>query len=347
MSKRRGFTLIELLVAILVIAVLIALILPAVQAAREAGRRLQCSNNLKQLGLALHLYNERSGSLPWGQGPVGWNDWAAQVMLLPDIEQAVVYNAINFNDIPSSADGPAMPGFPANLTIQKIQIGGFLCPSDLDRLEVEYGHINYAANAGATPLFYDANRRDALFSWSGNPADLVSVKLWGVGVGPTRLAEITDGLSQTAAFSEKVKGILKANAFDGGSPTATLFSLGPQAPVDQPNPYFSNCKKLNPKDSSTPRVLIDDSMGSQWWPGHPIFGRYNHVMTPNTWSCTYGFIGEGNSQGAVPPSSRHTGVVNVAFADGSVRPVKDSIMPMVWWALGSKAGGEIITSDSY
>jgi len=346
MSGRRGFTLIELLVVIFVIAVLIALLLPAVQAAREAARRAQCGNNLKQLGLALHLYDQASGSLPWGQGPVGWNDWSAQVMLLPYIEQAALYNAVNFDDPPSS-DGPAMPGFPANMTIQKFQVAGFLCPSDVDRLAVGYGHINYAANAGATPLFYNASQADGLFSWAGNPADRVNTKLWGAGVRPSRMADLTDGLSQTAAFSERVKGVRAGNPFDGGTPTSTIFSLGPQQPANLPGPFQGQCSTLKAKDPGTPRVAIDDSMGSQWWQGHPAHGRYNHVMLPNTWSCTYAYISEGNGQGAVPPSSRHPGAVNVAFADGSVRAVKESIAPATWWALGSKAGGEVVAGDAY
>ena len=343
---RRGFTLIELLVVIFIIAVLIALLLPAVQSAREAARRMQCGNNLKQLGLALHNYDQASGSLPWGQGPVGWNDWSAQVMLLPYIEQAALYNAINFDDPPSS-DGPAMPGFPANLTIQRFQVAGFLCPSDVDRLVVAYGHLNYGANAGATPLFYNARPQDGLFSWAGNAADKVNTDLWGAGVRPSRMADVTDGLSQTAAFSEKVKGVSAGNPFDGMTPTSTLFRLGPQEPAYLPGPFQSQCAKINPKDSGAARVPIDDSMGSQWWQGHPVTGRYNHVMLPNTWSCTYGYISEGNGQGAVPPSSRHPGVVNVAFADGSVRAVKDSISPATWWAIGSKAGGEVVSGDSY
>ena len=347
MIRRRGLSLIEVLVIILIIAVLIALLLFAVQSAREAARRLQCGNNLKQLGLALALYDGASGSLPWGQGPVGWNDWSAQAMLLPHIEQVALYNAANFADIPNSADGPCRPGFAANLTVQQVQIASFLCPSDVDRLVVEFGHNNYAANAGATPLFYNASRQDGLFGWCGNASDRASSKNLGIGVGPTRLSEITDGLSQTAAFSEKVKGVFKDNAFDPLTPSATIFSLGAQAPNDRPGPYHDKCQQLDSRSTSTVTVRISDSMGSMWWLGQPVFSRYNHVMTPNSWSCTYAGYGEGNGQGAVPPSSRHGRVVNVVFADGSVHLVKQSITPEVWWALGSKAGGETISSNEF
>src|SRR5271163_1979713 len=94
--KRRGFTLIELLVVIAIIAMLIALLLPAVQAAREAGRRAQCVNNLKQIGLALHNYEQSRHILPWGLGPDDWNDWGILPMILPNMEQTSLFNAVNF-----------------------------------------------------------------------------------------------------------------------------------------------------------------------------------------------------------------------------------------------------------
>src|SRR3954453_12367741 len=94
--KRHGFTLIELLVVIAIIAVLIALLLPAVQAARDAARRAQCSNNMKQLGLAMHNYHSTHNKTPWGAGPWGWNDWSGHTMLLPFMEQAPMFNSMNF-----------------------------------------------------------------------------------------------------------------------------------------------------------------------------------------------------------------------------------------------------------
>jgi prepilin-type N-terminal cleavage/methylation domain-containing protein len=101
-SRQCGFTLIELLVVIAIIAVLIALLLPAVQAAREAARRAQCTNNLKQIGLALHNYESAVGALPWGQCYGNFNDWAAQVMLLPYLEQSPLFNALNFAQDPNN-----------------------------------------------------------------------------------------------------------------------------------------------------------------------------------------------------------------------------------------------------
>ena len=133
-SKRRGFTLIELLVVIAIIAVLIALLLPAVQSAREAARRAQCVNNLKQIGLAMHNYHQTNGVFPQGKSEsssalaysyAGWTEWSAQAMLLPFMEQVPVYNAINFYFCGGYGAGSQING-----TSWTSIIAAFLCPSD-------------------------------------------------------------------------------------------------------------------------------------------------------------------------------------------------------------------------
>ena len=149
-TKRRGFTLIELLVVIAIIAVLIALLLPAVQAAREAARRAQCTNNLKQIGLALHNYESSVSSLPWGEGPGGWNDWSAQVMLTPYMEQSPLFNAINF----ANTGNAVSPSGPQNITVLRINVSTLQCPSDLDRLTNVEGHNNYMSSFGSIPTTY-------------------------------------------------------------------------------------------------------------------------------------------------------------------------------------------------
>src|SRR5271166_4420587 len=151
----RGFTLIELLVVIAIIAVLIALLLPAVQAAREAARRGQCTNNLKQIALAMHNYEQAIGSLPNGHYGTGWNDWSCLVMLLPYMEQGNLYNAINFTNPDGYAAGP---GDALNNTIDLAHLTGLICPSDIDRISNRYGHQNYCGNAGSAPeAFFDNN----------------------------------------------------------------------------------------------------------------------------------------------------------------------------------------------
>jgi prepilin-type N-terminal cleavage/methylation domain-containing protein/prepilin-type processing-associated H-X9-DG protein len=343
----RGFTLIELLVVIAIIAVLIALLLPAVQAAREAARRAQCVNNLKQIGIALHNYHDTAGAMPFGHGPFGWNDWNAQAMLLPYMEQTPLYNSINF----ANGISGAAPNNAQNLTIQRVQVNTFLCPSDTVRLTSPYGHINYAANAGSNVQFFGP-QFSGMFGWVVNPnADASGDNKANLGNSgrSVRFSDVTDGLSNTAAFSEKVMGIgnNNQNTRDPLKPTSNIFQVNftPASGNDLvPLPYFTLCKAINPTTQALPST---EAMGNHWWSGHPYAGRYNHIMTPNTWSCLYAVNGITNGNGTVPASSRHPGVVNVLFGDGSIRAVKSTVTNAVWWAVGTRAGGEVLSSDSY
>ena len=357
-----GFTLIEVLVVIAIIGFLIALLLPAVQAAREAARRMQCANNLKQIGLALHGYHDAVDSLPWGQGPFGWNDWGAVALVLPQMEQGVLFNGINF----SQDLLPAQPGCPANTTAQAITLTALLCPADLDRLTNSQGHTNYAGNAGSNPLFFGRATSSPAFPAASifpTPDGLFAF----VSARPdppfgtvVSFAGITDGLSQTVAFSERVKGIGTGNQLDPVRPTSAVAGLGRPggtapggAPADSiPQPYYAACRATPPTASNLATDAGPDGVGwyaygMHWWTGHPYSGRYNHVMPPNTWSCAYDINGIINDNGANPASSRHPGVVNVLFADGSTRAIKETIAVPVWWALGTRSGGEAISSDAY
>jgi prepilin-type N-terminal cleavage/methylation domain-containing protein/prepilin-type processing-associated H-X9-DG protein len=353
-ASRRGFTLIELLVVIAIIAVLISLLLPAVQSAREAARRAQCVNNLKQIGLALHNYHGAAGSLPWGDGP-WWIEWSAHTLLLPYIEQGPIYNAINFGDMFPFGLPSFVIDHPVNTTAAYNVVSGFICPSDLDRLTTPDGHNNYMANSGSAPnCDYGGNAWAP--SWNGPAAGpfIYSDRGHVVSFGGTHvtMAGITDGLSNTAAFSERVKAI-GSNFFNNTAPfdtTKPTASLAVPPAVDNslegsPQAYYQVCIQTPPVPDANGQDLAltndDNISGAMWMSGQPALTRYIHVMTPNTWSCRSGL------QIAHVASSRHPGLVNVLFCDGSVKGIKSTVDRSAWWSLGSRNGGEIISSDAY
>jgi prepilin-type N-terminal cleavage/methylation domain-containing protein/prepilin-type processing-associated H-X9-DG protein len=342
--KTYGFTLIELLVVIAVISVLIALLLPAVQAAREAARRLQCVNNLKQMGLAVCNYEANVGTLPPGQLEGNDNaDWSAHTFLLPFMEQRAVYDALNFSGYP--AVKPADPSNPGNRTAFNVSIRVYLCPSDLDRLSTTAGHNNYAACSGSSP---DSIAQLGPFNGpfiGPNPT-----------IGSGRLAQvfgyrdITDGLSNTAGFSEKVKGIGNANAYDPLRPTSTVLDVAATGNVRIPVDYSNDCLAANPTTTNLESGIyysVYGGPGAYWYLGVPPHTRYNHVMTPNMWGCDYGSGGGNFIRGAHTASSHHPGGVNVMFCDGSVKFVKSSIARETWWAIGTMANGEVVSADTY
>jgi prepilin-type N-terminal cleavage/methylation domain-containing protein/prepilin-type processing-associated H-X9-DG protein len=366
--RRSAFTLIELLVVIAIIAVLIALLLPAVQAAREAARRAQCVNNLKQLGIALHNYHNIHNVVPWGSGPWGWSDWSAHVMLLPYMEQASLYNAINFNDGDDSDQNgvnAAQPNCKFNWSFQIITINTFLCPSDSDQLTYApgsqawnpspktLGHNNYSGNAGSSPWsFWNVTGTfDGMFKWVGGTImsngqvrpDTPAGQGTASAVG---FQSVTDGLSNTAAFSEKVMGFGSNNNQRRNSLSVfSVASLGdtanPPAATIPPMPFYNQCKAIN---IQTAGLASQSPNGFYYMTGYPSATRYNHIMPPNSQSCSWN--GDAG-YGAYTASSHHPGGVNVCMVDGSVRFAKNSVSNTSWWAVGTRAGGEVISADSF
>jgi prepilin-type N-terminal cleavage/methylation domain-containing protein/prepilin-type processing-associated H-X9-DG protein len=355
----RGFTLIELLVVIAIIAVLIALLLPAVQAAREAARRAHCVNNLKQIGIALHNYHDQKGSLPFGHGDytVTWNDWSAHSQMLAQLELGNLFNAINF----AQSIAPANPnpgGCPQNTTVIYTSINTFLCPSDINRLTSPYGHCNYVASCGSIPNCFYGNttsspNHPAGYSATATTADFNGLFGYVTNSGVINFSAITDGLSNTAAFSEDVKGVgagtsnTSDTVIDPLQPTSTVSNSGVSvgaATVSNSFAFYQVCKSKNPLAGGA-ALYGDWALGDYWHAGSITGGtRYNHVMPPNTWSCGYGGTHDG---GASTASSRHPGGVNVLMTDGAVRFTKNSINVTVWEAMGSRNGGEIIDAGSY
>jgi prepilin-type N-terminal cleavage/methylation domain-containing protein len=331
-----GFTLIELLVVIAIIAVLIGLLLPAVQAAREAARRMQCANNLKQIGLALHGYVESRGVLPIGQGPEPngrYYGWSSLTMMLPYLEQSPLFASLNFDIAGGSA-----PDTPQNQTGQLARLSVFLCPSDVDRLTSPTGHNNYVGNTGSGP---DTNGAFPTGVICGSKMYLNTPYFDSTTV---RLQDVTDGLSQTAAFSERVKGLGLNNDGqlpDNLNPPGSVVRIG-NVPDDS-DMVYGLCTAVNPHAAGT-KLSSDFSFGSFWHIGTMYGTRYNHVMPPNTWSCTGK---NSDNDGAHTAASRHPGIVNLLLTDGSVKAVKSTVNRTVWRALGTRAGGEVVSADAY
>jgi prepilin-type N-terminal cleavage/methylation domain-containing protein/prepilin-type processing-associated H-X9-DG protein len=351
MRERRGFTLIELLVVIAIIAVLIALLLPAVQAAREAARRVQCVNNLKQIGLALHNYHQTNDCFPMGAGSgiyltpgnyLAKEGWSIHAALLPALGEMPLYNAINFS---WNVDPPN-----CNTTVFYTQVKEFLCPSDPNAFAIAHdntsGNNCYFGSIGTTT--------DILAGATSSAPSLANVPTTGLFAfqQSKKIAAVIDGTSNTVAFAESTVGNPGAQA---RQKLAGLVNVGLPAGALQSNAFanppavmagIAACSARWNTSTGTP----DLQRGDTWCQGAMCATLFNTIVTPNGQNDTWAYcsaVGSGGVSNISNADSYHPGGVSVLMGDGSVKFIKDSVNQMVWWGLGTIGGGEVISSDSY
>ncbi len=355
-APRRGFTLIELLVVIAIIAVLIALLLPAVQQAREAARRSQCKNNLKQLGLALHNYHETHSAFPrgnfekipskaddYGNGHWSYKAHSAQVMLLPFLDLGTIYNQMNFNL--NAIEG-------VNLTLSRTRIPAFLCPSDVLYVPYPTGGIfdqgpgnNYAFSAGPSVYWFPtspANSATAPASLQHQVGAFNYRKL-------VRLSDVTDGASNSIAAAENLVGD-GSMAADPNRALAIYRGVGlGGAPVSMPTDAqvaaWSAVALAAKAGAASAANVPRGNLGANWMFGNIGDSIFNTITTPNSpvptcISC--GPCSTNDGQGLFPARSRHSGSVNVLMLDGAVRTISDNIHGTTWRNLGSIADGQVV-----
>ncbi len=316
---RTGFTLIELLVVIAIIAVLISLLLPAVQSAREAARRIQCVNNLKQIGLGMHNYASSSGSLPPGMKGCCWGTWI--VFVMPFVEQNTLYNSYNFAGTPGTPnEGILRYGGATNITVSRSLINVYTCPSD--NIGMTFGDKltfhNYAVNFGSTSL----DQRSILNGVGYGGAPFTNLLYGDASVlgylanshgGTYGLERISDGTSNTLLAAEIVKG-------EGGD----LRGFTWWGPASTFQTYLT-------PNSSLPDVPVRVQYCVYPYNRNPpCFGQQTDAQ-PSMFASR----------------SRHPGGVNTVLADGSVRFVKNTISLQTWRSLGTASGGEVISADAY
>jgi prepilin-type N-terminal cleavage/methylation domain-containing protein len=313
MTRRSGFTLIELLVVIAIIGVLVGLLVPAVQKVRAAAQKIQCKNNLRQIGLALHNYHSANQCLPSGADKMGYS---VHAQLLPYLEQDPIYRTINFN-IPASS--------PANQAVEGMVVLTFLCPSDPGPpFPAGWAGNNYVGNMGSEPPFFSNN--SGVFFMTG----------FFTGALKLRITDIKDGSSQTAAFCERLRG-----DFSQGTLTpATDLIMDPQDYSGLVGPSASDIAMADCRNKTLSFNNEFRSDYGGYWLTAWHMTLYNHVALPGDPSCAFF-----PDKASMPASSAHERGVNLLLCDGAVRWVPYSISISTWRALGTRAADDLLGDD--
>ena len=340
-AERLGFTLIELLVVIAIIAVLIALLLPAVQMAREAARRTQCRNNLKQIGIAQHNYLSTHKVFPptasWAtsghspsQAPNPEQGWfTAKTFLLPFMEQQQVYNALNFDRTTGWNSGWGAPaGLQSlpNTTASSAIIEAFLCPSETitTKWSPEYGPSSYSLSDGLVRgVFYDAQNVGTAWTSPGTGSMYLTHNNWPEP--PLGDRDYKDGMANTVMYGEVIRQDWEKRNND-----PRMGDLQNVGGVGVLSTVVDNCLTAN----VTTNAWGAQTAGGSWIWSWRTMDLINTTMPPNSKICLLGT--EVLKQVMAPPMSYHPGGVNMLFGDGTVKSVSDNVDRRIWWSWGTR-----------
>ena len=350
--RTRGFTLIELLVVIAIIAVLIALLLPAVQQAREAARRTQCKNNLKQIGLSLHNYESTHTVLPayYSFGAANSGSFSVQAQLLPYMDQASLHSLIDFGIKPQIGCCPGDVN-PPLVPVAKTKLAVFRCPSDPgpDFISVKSG-----TSGGATGAVFQYATTNYHVNSGTGVGKLYDTRLPSDGIvwtnAKVRFADITDGMSNTAAFSESLVGLpsqvvsAPTNNRDRRRSYINVACVWASSTVPPTSAGLANGYSA-PSDPSLFEAMTvaisrgwAGQRGAGWIHGREYWTAYNHYHEPNSNVPDMGTCGNG----IFGARSEHVGGVHVLFCDGSVRFASENMDLNTWRSMGTRSGSEVI-----